>query len=163
MEENEKILHGHLLTTKNLESFAKHRADESQTLVQDVLTNTQKGETLHLREILGDFSMNNATRMLLGKQYIGDESAGPQEAKEIMHITHELFWLLGVIYLGYYLPLWRWIDPHRCEKKMREVEKRIDDFHMRIIEEHRKKGEDEGDGNGKQHMDDVEIKALMQV
>ncbi|XP_009765717.1 cytochrome P450 703A2-like [Nicotiana tabacum] len=177
-----RICMEHLLTTKRLESFVKHRADEAQTLVQDVWTKTQKGETLNLREILGAFSMNNVTRMLLGKQYFGAESAGPQEAKEFMHITHELFWLLGVIYLGDYLPLWRWIDPHNCEKKMREVEKRIDDFHMRIIEEHRKKGksnidegemdfvdvllslpgEDEGDGNGKQHMDDVEIKALIQ-
>ncbi|XP_055808207.1 cytochrome P450 703A2 [Solanum dulcamara] len=175
----------HLLTTKRLESFAKHRADEAQSLVKDVWAKAQKGQIVNLREILGGFSMNNVTRMLLGKQYFGAESAGPQEAMEFMHVTHELFWLLGVIYLGDYLPLWRWIDPYGCEKKMREVEKRIDDFHMRIIEEHRKNkgnnnnnidddemdfvdvllslpGEDEGDGNGKQNMNDVEIKALIQ-
>lgn len=179
----------HLLTTKRLESFAKHRADEAQSLVKDIWTKAQKGQIVNLREVLGGFSMNNVTRMLLGKQYFGAESAGPQEAMEFMHVTHELFWLLGVIYLGDYLPFWRWIDPYGCEKKMRDVEKRIDDFHRRIIEEHRKKkgsknnnnnnidddemdfvdvllslpGEDEGDGNGKQHMDDVEIKALIQV
>ncbi|KAL0426132.1 UNVERIFIED_CONTAM: cytochrome [Sesamum radiatum] len=79
----------------------------------------------------GAFSMNNVTRMLLGKQYFGAESSGPQEAMEFMHITHELFWLLGVIYLGDYLPIWRWIDPYGCE-------------------------------DGKEHMDDVEIKALIQ-
>jgi cytochrome P450 len=136
-----------------------------------------------LREVLGAFSMNNVTRMLLGKQYFGAESAGPQEAMEFMHITHELFRLLGVIYLGDYLPFWRWIDPHGCEKKMREVEKRVDDFHNKIIEEHRKTrktkrketGEEDKDmdfvdvllslpgENGKEHMDDVEIKALIQV
>ncbi|KAK4364176.1 hypothetical protein RND71_015534 [Anisodus tanguticus] len=176
----------HLLTTKRLESFVKHRADEAQSLVKDVWAKAQKAQIVNLREILGAFSMNNVTRMLLGKQYFGLESAGPQEAMEFMHVTHELFWLLGLIYLGDYLPLWRWIDPYGCEKKMRDVEKRIDDFHMRIIEEHRNKkgknnnidddegemdfvdvllslpGEDEGDGNGKQHMDDVEIKALIQ-
>nr|BAA92894.1 cytochrome P450 [Petunia x hybrida] len=176
-----RICMEHLLTTKRLESFGKHRADEAQSLVEDVWAKTQKGETVNLRDLLGAFSMNNVTRMLLGKQFFGAESAGPQEAMEFMHITHELFWLLGVIYLGDYLPLWRWIDPHGCEKKMREVEKRVDDFHMRIIEEHRKNGknvdegemdfvdvllslpgEDEGDGNGKQHMDDTEIKALIQ-
>ncbi|KAM3287394.1 cytochrome [Capsicum chacoense] len=183
-----RICMEHLLTTKRLESFKKHRADEAQNLVKDVWDKAQKGQIVNLREILGGFSMNNVTRMLLGKQYFGAESAGPQEAMEFMHVTHELFWLLGVIYLGDYLPLWRWIDPYGCEKKMRDVEKRIDDFHMRIIEEHRKKkdnknnniddddegeidfvdvllsllGEDEGDGNGKQHMDDVEIKALIQ-
>ncbi|CAN4125030.1 unnamed protein product [Withania somnifera] len=181
-----RICMEHLLTTKRLESFAKHRADEAQSLVKDVWAKAQKGHIVNLREILGAFSLNNVTRMLLGKQYFGAESSGPQEAMEFMHVTHELFSLLGVIYLGDYLPLWRCIDPYGYEKKMREVEKRIDDFHMRIIEEHRKKkgnknnvdddegemdfvdvllslpGEDEGDGNGKQHMDDVEIKALIQ-
>jgi cytochrome P450 len=115
--------------------------------------------------------------MLLGKQYFGSKSAGPQEAIEFMHITHELFWLLGVVYLGDYLPMWRWVDPHGCEKKMREVEKRVDDFHSKIIEEHRKalKCEDDQEldfvdillslpgENGKEHMEDVEIKALIQV
>ncbi|QCD86178.1 flavonoid 3'-monooxygenase [Vigna unguiculata] len=107
---------------------------------------------------------------------------GPQEAMEFMHITHELFWLMDVIYLGDYLPMWRWFDPYGCEKKMREVEKRVDDFHSKIIEEHRKAREykkvrrEESDGDmdfvdvllslpgedGKEHMDDVEIKALIQ-
>ncbi|CAK9165763.1 unnamed protein product [Ilex paraguariensis] len=133
-----------LLTTKRLESFAKHRAEEAHHLVKDVWARAHTGEALNLREALGGFSMNNVTRMLLGKQYFGSETAGPQEALEFMHITHELFWLLGLIYLGDYLPFWRWLDPYGCEKKMREVEKRVDDFHMKIIEEHRKRKETEG-------------------
>lgn len=171
----------HLLTTKRLESFAKHRAEEAQHLVQDVYERSQTGKAMNLREVLGAFSMNNVTRMLLGKQYFGTESAGPQEAMEFMHITHELFWLLGVIYLGDYLPIWRWVDPYGCEKKMREVEKRVDDFHTNILKEHRKAREANGGEvdsgemdfvdillslpgeNGKEHMDDVEIKALIQV
>ncbi|KAK2416319.1 cytochrome P450 CYP736A12 [Trifolium repens] len=173
-----RICMEHLLTTKRLESFSKHRQEEAQHLVKDVWAKTQtekKPAIINLREVLGAFSMNNVTRMLLGKQYFGSKSAGPQEAIEFMHITHELFWLLGVVYLGDYLPMWRWIDPRGCEKKMREVEKRVDDFHSKIIEEHRKalKGEDEeldfvdillslpGE-NGKEHMEDVEIKALIQ-
>ncbi|KAA8520757.1 hypothetical protein F0562_014971 [Nyssa sinensis] len=170
----------HLLTTKWLESFAKQRADEVQHLVGDVWARDQGGEAVNLREVLGAFSMNNVTRMLLGKQYFGAESAGPQEAMEFMHITHELFWLLGLIYLGDYLPFWRWVDPYGCEKKMREVEKRVEDFHMKILEEQRKRKESGGevdDGemdfvdvllslpceDGKEHLDDVEIKALIQV
>lgn len=179
-----RICMEHLLTTKRIESFARHRADEAQHLVEDVLARTRTGEAVNLREVLGAFSMNNVTRMLLGKQYFGAGSAGPQEAMEFMHITHELFWLLGLIYLGDYLPLWRWVDPYGCEKKMREVEKRVDDFHTKIIEEHRrvkKKERGGGDENGgelmdfvdvllslpgedgKEHMDDWEIKALIQV
>ncbi|KAK4593991.1 hypothetical protein RGQ29_017887 [Quercus rubra] len=177
-----RICMEHLLTTKRLESFAKHRAEEAQHLVCDVWARARTGKAVNLREVLGAFSMNNVTRMLLGKQYFGVESAGPQEAVEFMHITHELFWLLGLIYLGDYLPFWRWVDPYGCEKKMREVEKRVDNFHTKIIAEHRKarerkrkeKGEDDGEldfvdvllslpgEDGKQHMDDKEIKALIQ-
>ncbi len=179
-----RICMEHLLTTKRLESFAKHRAEEAQHLVRDVSARAQTGKAVNLREVLGAFSMNNVTRMLLGKQYFGAESAGPQEAMEFMHITHELFRLLGLIYLGDYLPFWRWVDPYGCEKKMREVEKRVDNFHTKIIEEHRKARErkregviDDNDGeldfvdvllslpgeDGKQHMDDIQIKALIQV
>jgi laurate 7-monooxygenase len=175
----------HLLTTKRLESFAAHRAKEAEHLCQFVCAKAQSGKPVNLREVLGAFSMNNVTRMLLGKQYFGLQSAGPGEAMEFMHITHELFFLLGLIYLGDYLPAWRWVDPYGCEKKMREVEKKVDDFHQKIIDEHRRAREakksdpldddskDEMDfvdvllslpgENGKVHMDDVEIKALMQV
>ncbi|PON36484.1 Cytochrome P450, E-class, group I [Parasponia andersonii] len=181
-----RICMEHLLTTKRLDSFAAQRANEAQHLVKDVWGRTQTGKAIDLREVLGGFSMNNVTRMLLGKQYFGTGSAGPQEAMEFMHITHELFRLLGLIYLGDYLPIWRWVDPYGCEKKMREVEKRVDDFHIKIIEEHRKRkaregkrtgSEEEENGDeidfvdvllslpgedGKEHMDDVEIKALIQ-
>lgn len=177
-----RICMEHLLTTRRLELFVSHRADEARHLVQDVLTRSHKDKVVNLREVLGAFSMNNVTRMLLGKQYFGAGTAGPQEALEFMHITHELFWLLGLIYLGDYLPFWRWVDPYGCEKKMREVEKRVDDFHRKIIEEHRKEkkrkeemGVNEGEmdfvdillalpgENGNEHMDDADIKALIQV
>ncbi|KNA18155.1 hypothetical protein SOVF_073350 [Spinacia oleracea] len=176
-----RICMEHLLTTRRLELFVNHRAEEAQHLIQDVWARSQGNNLVNLREVLGSFSMNNVTRMLLGKQYFGAGTAGPQEALEFMHITHQLFWLLGLIYLGDYLPIWRWVDPYGCEKKMREVEKRVDDFHSKIIEEHRKAkkmkeemGVEEGEmdfvdvllslpgEDGKENMEDVEIKALIQ-
>ncbi|KAL9259524.1 Cytochrome P450 703A2-like protein [Drosera capensis] len=176
-----RICMEHLLTTKRVESFAKNRAEEAQSLVRDVYFRAQSGKPVSLREVLGAFSMNNVTRMLMGKQYFGAGYTAPQEARQFIHITHELFWLLGLIYLGDYLPAWRWLDPHGCEKKMREVEKGIDDFHSRIVDEHRqaryRRAKDGVENeemdfvdillslpgeNGKEHMDDVEIKALIQ-
>ncbi|KAK9083885.1 hypothetical protein Scep_030356 [Stephania cephalantha] len=174
-----RICMEHLLSTKRLELFVNHRVDEANHLVRDVWKRIHVSKLVNLREVLGAFSMNNVTRMLLGKQYFGVGSAGPEEAMEFMNITHELFWLLGLIYLGDYLPIWRWIDPFGCEKKMRDVEKRVDKFHKKIIEEHRKvrndqNGDEKGEmdfvdillslpgEDGKEHMDDVEIKALIQ-
>lgn len=178
-----RICMEHLLTSKRLDSFAGHRAHEAQHLVKEVWSRAVDAqEPVNLRQLLGAFSMNNVTRMLLGKQYFGTESGGEKEAAEFMEITRELFRLLGLIYAGDYLPLWRWFDPAGSEKKMREVERKVDEFHQRIIEEHRKKrkerisyacGDDHMDfvdvllslpgEDGKEHMEDAEIKALMQV
>ncbi|WOK98120.1 cytochrome P450 [Canna indica] len=111
-----------------------HRAPEARHLVRDVAS--AEG-VINLREILGGLSMNNVTRMLLGKWFFRSELAGPVEAAEFMRLTHDLFSPLGMIYLGDYLPLWRWFDLFRCEKKTREVEKKIDEFHQNIIDKHR--------------------------
>lgn len=183
-----RICMEHLLTTKRLESFARQRAEEADHLVRGVRADARAGRVVNLRDVLGAFSMNNVTRMLLGKQYFGvknTDAGGAEEAMEFMHITHQLFWLLGVIYVGDYLPAWRWVDPYGCEKKMREVEKRVDHFHTNIINQHRRRKEARADGggggggqdgemdfvdvllslpgdHGKSHLDDVEIKALIQ-
>nr|AJO67233.1 flavonoid 3' hydroxylase-like protein [Ginkgo biloba] len=172
-----------LLTTRRLESFQQHRREEAQCMMQSVWEEAREGKVINLREVLGAFSMNNVTRMLLGKRYFGASSAGPGEASQFMDITHELFWLLGVIYLGDYLPFWRWIDPDGCENRMRDVEKRMDAFHAKILEEHRRtiatksqQNKMVSDGtvdfvdvllslpgeDGKERLDDTEIKALVQ-
>ncbi|KAK9093324.1 LOW QUALITY PROTEIN: hypothetical protein Syun_028235 [Stephania yunnanensis] len=89
-----RICMEHLLSTKRLELFANHRVDEA---------NHRK--SVNLREVLGTFSMNTVTKMLLGKHYFGAELARLEEAMEFMNITQELFWFLGLIYLGYYRPI----------------------------------------------------------
>ncbi|ERM99149.1 hypothetical protein AMTRI_Chr02g212370 [Amborella trichopoda] len=175
-----RICMEHLLSTKRLESFQEQRRQEAQFMVSSVYRDAMHGKTINLREVLGAFSMNNVTRMILGKQYFGAGSAGPDEAAQFMDTTHELFWLMGVIYLGDYLPFWRWLDPYRCEEKMRDVEKRMDAFHVRILEEHRRRTKVVKEGSkdetmdfvdillslpgedGKEHMEDIEIKALVQ-
>ncbi|CAN6453418.1 unnamed protein product [Victoria cruziana] len=178
-----RICMEHLLTTRRLEQFQEQRRQECQHMVHAVWSQATEKDptaaTVNLREVLGAFSMNNVTRMLLGKQYFGAKAAGPEDAAQFMHITHELFSLLGVIYVGDYLPFWRWVDPTGCERMMRDVEKRMDAFHVKILEEHRQKklktdvGEEElmdfvdillslpGE-DGKEKMEDTEIKALLQ-
>ncbi|CAI9091232.1 OLC1v1026203C1 [Oldenlandia corymbosa var. corymbosa] len=47
-----RICMEHLLTTRRLESFARHRAEEAQHLVQDVWTKAQTEGKVNLREVL---------------------------------------------------------------------------------------------------------------
>ncbi|XP_074573808.1 cytochrome P450 703A2-like [Curcuma longa] len=127
----------HLLTAKCFESFAGNRALEVLHLMRDVREKACKGEIIEVSQVLGAFTMNNVTRMLLGRRFLGD---GPNEAAELLDLTHQLFWLLGLVYPGDYLPLWRWlVDPFvGIEKKIREVSQRMDGFLQRVIDdEHR--------------------------
>ncbi|XP_074573228.1 cytochrome P450 703A2-like [Curcuma longa] len=126
----------HLLTARRFESFARNRALEVLHLMRDVREKACKGEIIEVSQVLGAFMMNNVTRMLLGRRYLG---AGPDEAAELLDLTHQLFWLLGLVYPGDYLPLWRWlVDPFvGIEKKIREASRRMDGFLQRVIDEHR--------------------------
>ncbi|XP_078428796.1 topoisomerase II isoform X2 [Wolffia australiana] len=159
-----RICMEHLLTARRLDAFAAHRAAEARHLAAEVQRRVAGGAAVDLREVLAAFSMNNVTRMLLGKQLYGGEA----EAVEFREMTHELFHLLGMIYLGDYLPAWRWLDPAGCEKKMKALEKRIDDFHARTIAQHRENPAADGEGDfvdvllSLPGLDDVEIKALIQ-
>ncbi|KAJ6686428.1 CYTOCHROME P450 703A2-RELATED [Salix purpurea] len=164
-----RICMEHLLTTKRLESFVNHRADEARHLVLGVWAQAQSGKPVNLREVLGAFSMNNVTRMLLGKQYFGAGSAGPTRGHGIHARDPRAVSAFGGDIPRRLLAI----------LEMREVEKRVDDFHNKIIEEHRKSGgketgEEDKDmdfvdvllslpgENGKEHMEDAEIKALIQ-
>lgn len=174
-----RICMEHLLTTKRLESFAHHRTQEAAHLVR-IIWERRSTQAINLREVLNGFSMNNVTRMLFGKQYYlaNEDSAGNKEAVEFMAITHQVFELLGLIYVGDYIPAWRWVDPYGCEKIMREIERKIDDFHSKIIEQHRNQAASSFPSSssldfvdvllslpgkdGRECMDDKEIKAVIQ-
>ncbi|KAF3493695.1 hypothetical protein DY000_02058390 [Brassica cretica] len=65
-----RICMEHLLTTKRLESFTAQRAEETRYLIADVYKRAECGKLINLREVLGAFSMNNVTRMLLAREAI---------------------------------------------------------------------------------------------
>ncbi|KAG6506298.1 cytochrome P450 703A2-like [Zingiber officinale] len=119
----------HLLTARRFESFAGNRELEALHIMHDLREKACKGEMIEVSQVLGAFTMNNVTRMLLGRE----------PGAELLGLTHEMFWLLGLVYPGDYLPLWRWlVDPFvGTEKKIREVSRRWDGFLQRVINEHR--------------------------
>ncbi|RZC45863.1 hypothetical protein C5167_038812 [Papaver somniferum] len=157
-----------LLSTKRIESFANHRVDEAKHLVQDVLTRSKAGE-VNVRQVLGAFSMNNVTRIALGLINNGefdddDDDDGEDDGESEVDIGGDSLNQFG--------------DDETIQKEMRDVEKRMDEFHKRILEGHRKEErlsalkESEMDfvdillslpgEDGKEHLEDVEIKALIQ-
>ena len=142
--------------------------------------------SVKVKEQLANFSMNVMTRMLLGKRFFGHKGAGAAEAAEFLEITEGIFLLLGVLNVSDYLPFLRPFDLQGYERRMRDLEVRMDAFHSQILAEHRAKREfrpkqDEGNKDedtkedfvdvllslpgfdGESHLQDVEMKALIQV
>lgn len=141
----------------------------------------KEGKAVVVKDVLGGFSMNVMTQMLLSKRFFGSKDAGPEQSAEFLHITHQVFWLLGLLNIADYLPFLRWLDLQGYERMMKEVEKRMDAFHSTILHEHRLQHELRGDRprdgpedfvdilltlpghDGADHLDDIEMKALIQV
>ncbi|MCO5558536.1 hypothetical protein L7F22_012121 [Adiantum nelumboides] len=175
-----RICMEYLLTTRRLESYQKHRTEEAKFMVHQIMENVKEGKRIMVRDVLGSFSMNIMTQMLLSKRFFGSKDAGPEQSAEFLHITHQVFWLLGLFNIADYLPFLRWFDLQGYEQLMRQVEKRMDAFHSKILHEHRLEHELRGDRprdrpddfvdilltlpghNGEDHLDDIEMKALIQ-
>ncbi|KAJ7529446.1 hypothetical protein O6H91_15G050700 [Diphasiastrum complanatum] len=166
----------HLLTTKRLDSFQKYRIQEAQAMVHAIWEESRAAKVCNLRDHLSALGMNVMTHMLLGKKYFGAQSVGAVESSEFRNLIHDQFWLLGVFNVGDYLPYLRWLDIHGYDRRMKEVGRRMDQFHASIIEEHRQRKQHDKDGprdfvdvllslpgeKGEKSLTDIEMKALIQ-
>ncbi|KAG6502918.1 hypothetical protein ZIOFF_035207 [Zingiber officinale] len=154
----------HLLTARRFESFAGNRALEALHLMRDVREKACKGEIIEVSQVLGAFTMNNVTRMLLGRRYLGTD---PAEAAELLSLTDQLSCLQGSFYPGDYLPLWRWLVDFfvGTEKKIREISRSLDGFLQRIIDEHRQaiEAKNQTDGGRGENSDFVDVLLSLQM
>ncbi|KAG6506304.1 cytochrome P450 703A2-like [Zingiber officinale] len=154
----------HLLTARRFESFSENRALEALQLMRDVREKACKGEIIEVNQVLGAFTMNNVTRMLLGRRNLGTD---PAEAAELLSLTNQLFCLLGSFYPSDYLPLWRWLVDFfvGTEKKIREISRRLDGFLQRIIDEHRQaiEAKNQTDGGLGENRDFVDVLLSLQM
>lgn len=86
----------------------------------------------NLSELLRTLTNDVITRVVLGKKYSSEE--GGNNSK---NIVRRLIELLGVFPLGEYIPSLAWIDRIRgFDKNLEEVNKEIDGFMEKVVEEH---------------------------
>ncbi|KAJ7568721.1 hypothetical protein O6H91_01G045700 [Diphasiastrum complanatum] len=165
----------HLLTTKRIASFQQYRLEEAQAMVHSVWAECKLGgKVINVREHLGSFTMNIVTRMLLGKRYFGSESMGATEAKEFRELMHAGLKLLGTVFVGDYLPFLKWFDFRGYQSSCKRMGKQMDDFYSSILDEHRDRLRQFGNGPqnfvdvmlktsaGERKLNDTEMKALLQ-
>nr|VDD59647.1 unnamed protein product [Brassica oleracea] len=68
LEKNEEDMHG--TPTYNQKTRIFYSPEETRYLIADVYKRAECGKLINLREVLGAFSMNNVTRMLLAREAI---------------------------------------------------------------------------------------------
>ena len=66
-------------------------------------------------------------RMVAGKRYYGEDMKDEEEERQFKGIMKEMAGLAGPSNPQEFVPLLRWIDPRRLEKRLMKLANRIDE------------------------------------
>ncbi|KAI5077577.1 hypothetical protein GOP47_0007401 [Adiantum capillus-veneris] len=128
-----------LFSPKKMEAFRHVREGEARGLVQAVLRlgSHGRGEAVEVRGSLLTASNNINCRMVMGKK-LEDVRAGIGDEVGSLHsLIEDVLHLVGVFYLGDYIPWLAWLDPHGYLKRMKATAKRTRALFQAIIDERR--------------------------
>ena len=79
--------------------------------------------------------------MVAGKRYYGEDVKDEEEERQFKGIMKEMAGLAGPSNPQEFVPLLRWIDPRRLEKRLMKLANRADAFLQGLIDEKRSKEE----------------------
>ncbi|KAI5077573.1 hypothetical protein GOP47_0007397 [Adiantum capillus-veneris] len=127
-----------LFSPKKMDAFRYVREGEVRGLARAVLLRCgEHGAPVEVRGSLVMASNNIICRMAMGKK-LEDVRAGAGEEVESLHnLIKDLLHLVGVFYLGDYVPWLAWLDPHGYLKRMRITAQRIHALLQGVIDERR--------------------------
>lgn len=133
----------HLLSPSRVEASINIRTEEMSKFVRGLFERcTQMGirdreasAVVNVREIVVGLIFDIMVRLILTrKSYLGSE----EEVKEFIKITTvSTSELLGAFNLGDCIPSLRWLDLQGCERAMKKLHRRRDEFLQRVIENSR--------------------------
>ncbi|MCO5606378.1 hypothetical protein L7F22_060566 [Adiantum nelumboides] len=108
-----------LFNGKRLASMRHVREEEARGLARTVMATATAvpQQQVELRPGLFAAAMNIISRMAMGKK-VGEVSGVSAEC-DLERLTEEMLFLLGVFYVGDFVPWLWWLDPHRYLKRMK--------------------------------------------
>ncbi|CAN0917997.1 Cytochrome P450 81E8 [Linum grandiflorum] len=128
-----------IFSAHRLNFFLSIRRDEVKRLVVK-LSSSRRHE---LKSMFHELTFNTMMRMVAGKRYYGDGLEGEaEEARRFREIMKEVLSLGGTSNPGDFVPLLRWIEGGKFDKRVRWLADRTDGFLQGLIEEHRSKKQD---------------------
>lgn len=129
-----KIIALEMLSTSRMQMLSGIRVDEVKKLIRKLLDNGD--QSVELRTMFFELTLNIMMRMIAGKRYYGDNMADLEESKRFKEIHRETFKLAGTPCIGDYLP---WFKSKKLENMMMECQRKRDEFMQGLIEEHRRR------------------------
>lgn len=164
----------HLFSSKALDNLRHVRESEISILARTLRERARSRCIVNLGQALNFCITNALSKSMLGLR-VFDEEEKSKEAGEFKEMVLEILRLAGTFNVGDFVPALRRFDPQGVIGNMKKMQRRIDSFLNRVIDEHRAaaiKGDDllsvfmrlkeEADSDDDK-LTDSEIKAVLWV
>ncbi|XP_047318279.1 cytochrome P450 81Q32-like [Impatiens glandulifera] len=128
-----------IMSTSRINSFLSIRQDEVKYLLQGLYqVSSSTFAHVDMRSRLSELSFNVIMRMVAGKRYFGQgELSDYEEAKEFRNIVREVFEKSDVLHPNEFLTILRLFDYGNYEKNLAKLQKKMDVFFQRLIDQRR--------------------------
>jgi cytochrome P450 len=151
-----------LFSPKRLELLKFVRKEEICALIHSVTKCSLSGEAVNVSKLVSAMTTDIICRMACGKKYC----EGDLDSRGFKDMIKELFFLLGAINIGDFIPWLEWMDLQGLRRRQKSCHNTFDAFFEMVIEEHVQKSNDESADNkdfvdvmlGLMEDDDMEIK-----
>ncbi|KAL5054761.1 hypothetical protein RYX36_035443 [Vicia faba] len=133
-----------VLSNHRINSFAGIRRDETKRLIAKLAEDSSSDfAEVELTFRFFDMTFNNIMRMISGKRYYGEDcdTSDLQEASEFRDMVSQLLQLSGANNKTDFLPLLKFLDFEKLEKRVKHIGERCDKFLRGLLEEQRNKKE----------------------
>ncbi|XP_065629432.1 LOW QUALITY PROTEIN: cytochrome P450 81E8-like [Quercus suber] len=131
-----------IFSTNRLNMFLGIRRDEVKHLLRKLSRNSCQGfAKVELKSMLLELTFNIIMRMVAGKRYYGEDVKDEEEARQFKGIMKEIVEGGGASNAQELVPLLRWIDHGRLEKRLKKLANKTDAFLQGLIDEKRSKEE----------------------
>ena len=131
-----------IFSTNRLNMFLGIRRDEVKHLLCKLSRNSCQGfAKVELKSVFSELTFNIIMRMVAGKRYYGEDVKDEEEARQFRGIMKEIAGSAGPSNPQEFVPLLRWIDCRRWEKKLMKLANKADAFLQGLIDEKRSKEE----------------------
>nr|POE97478.1 cytochrome p450 81e8 [Quercus suber] len=122
--------------------FLGIQRDEVKHLLCRLSRNSCQGfAKVELKSMFSELTFNIIMRMVAGKRYYGEDVKDEEEARKFKGIMKEKAGSAGPSNPQEVVPLLRWIDCKRWEKRLMKLANRADAFLQGLIDEKRSKEE----------------------